>query len=772
MTANLKDQETVAIDPVCGMKVDPAKAAATTQFRGESFHFCGKSCSAKFNTDPMKYLHLEAAQPVSAEAAPGVQYTCPMDPEVVRDKPGACPKCGMALEPMTASLDERNPELDGMVRRLSAGFLLTLPLLAIMVSEMLPRQPLQHLLRSSLGWFEFAVATPVVLWCGWPFFTRGWASIITRNLNMFTLIATGSATAYLYSGIAMIAPSLFPESFRTSNSHVGLYFEAAAVIVVLVLLGQVLELKARSQTGSTIQALLRLAPNTARKVGIDGSEHDVDLAEVQVGDRLRVRPGERVPTDGVVLGGTSSVDESMVSGEPMPAEKAAGANVIGGTINGTGTFIMRTERVGADTLLAQIVKMVSEAQRTKAPIQRLADKVAQYFVPVVLTLAVVTFLVWAIYGPAPRYAHGLVNAVAVLIIACPCALGLATPMSILVGTGRAARDGILFRNAEALESMEKVDTLVIDKTGTLTEGKPKVTSIVATEGFDDSNLLRIAASLERASEHPLAAAVILAALELKLDLAAVEQFTSTTGVGIAGYIEGKNAAIGNATAMKSAGVAIDALLSRAEALQQQGETVMYVAFERKLAGFIAVADPIKATSQEAIRQLRASGLRILMVTGDHALTAASVAAKLGIEFEADVLPQQKAEIVKRLQTAGCVVAMAGDGVNDAPALAQANVGIAMGTGTDVAMEAGNITLLYGDLQAIAKARQLSSATMRNIRQNLFFAFFYNAIGIPIAAGVLFPFIGVLLNPMISAAAMSLSSVSVIANSLRLRSTRI
>jgi Cu+-exporting ATPase len=764
-------QAAVAKDPVCGMTVDPAKAAASEGHDGKTYYFCCKGCAAKFLADPERYLQPSpvASLPVEPAAQQGAKYTCPMDPEIVRDAPGACPKCGMALEPMTITLDEQNPELDSMTRRFWAGVALTLPLLAIMVSEILPGHLLQQLLKGRmLGWVELAIATPVVLWGGWPFFQRGWASIVSRNLNMFTLIAIGSGAAYLYSLVAVVAPQLFPASFRMADGQVGLYFEAAAVITVLVLLGQVLELKARSQTGSAIKALLGLAPKTARRIAADGSERDVDLSEVHVGDRLRVRPGERVPTDGVVLDGASSVDESMVSGEPIPVEKVADAKVIGGTINGTGTFTMRTEKVGADTLLAQIVKLVSEAQRTRAPIQRLADKVAGYFVPAVLAAAVITFAAWAIYGPQPHYAHALVSSVAVLIIACPCALGLATPMAIMVGTGRGAQEGILIRHAEALETMEKVDTLVVDKTGTLTEGKPKVTAVVAAGGFAEEEVLRLAASLEKASEHPLAAAVLASARERKLELAAVDRFSSTTGKGIRGQLQGKTVVVGNAIAMKEAGAAIEELISRAEALQGKGQTVIFIAVDGRLAGLIAVADPIKASTPEAIRQLQQRGLRVVMATGDNRTTAAAVARELGIEFEADVLPDAKAEVVKRLQRGGAVVAMAGDGVNDAPALAQANVGIAMGTGTDVAMEAGGITLVRGDLRGIVQAHELSRATMRNIRQNLFFAFFYNAVGVPVAAGVLYPVLGMVLSPMIAAAAMSFSSVSVIANSLRLR----
>jgi Cu+-exporting ATPase len=637
----------------------------------------------------------------------------------------------------------------------------------------LPNHPIQGLLRGSLlGWFELAIASPVVLWGGWPFFRRGWASIISRNLNMFTLISIGAGSAYLYSLVAVFMPQLFPASFRDMSGQLGLYFEASAVITVLVLLGQVLELKARSQTSSAIKALLGLAPKTARRISASGQEQDVDLNQIQVGDSLRVRPGEKVPTDGVLTEGSSSVDESMVSGEPIPVEKAKDAKVIGGTINGTGSFVMKTERVGADTLLAQIVKMVSEAQRTRAPIQRLADTVASYFVPAVLASAVITFIVWAIYGPQPHYAHALVNAVAVLIIACPCALGLATPMAIMVGTGRGAGEGILIRNAEALETMEKVNTLVVDKTGTLTVGKPILTGLVAAEGFDEANLLQLTASLEKASEHPLAAAILAAAQDKKVTLLPVDSFQSVTGKGVTGTIQGKKIAIGNAALMTDLGASVDTLKEKAEALQAEGQTVMYVASDGRFAGFVAVSDPIKDSTAEAIEQLKKEGIKVVMVTGDNQKTAAAVAKKLGIDFEADVLPDKKAEVVKKLQATGAIVAMAGDGVNDAPALAQAQVGIAMGTGTDVAMETGGITLIKGDLRGIVKARRLSEHTMSNIRQNLFFAFFYNALGVPLAAGVLYPFFGLLLSPMIAAAAMSFSSVSVIANSLRLRSAKL
>ncbi|MDQ6735456.1 MAG: copper-translocating P-type ATPase, partial [Nitrospirota bacterium] len=694
-------------------------------------------------------------------------------PQIVRDEPGDCPICGMALEPMTITVNEANPELDSMTRRFWIGAALTLPLLAIMVSGLLPGRPIQGLLKGPrLGWFELAIASPVVLWGGWPFFQRGWASIISRNLNMFTLISIGAGSAYLYSVVAVFMPQLFPASFRDMSGQLGLYFEAAAVITVLVLLGQVLELKARSQTNSAIKALLGLAPKTARRIAADGQEQDVDLNEVQVGDSLRVRPGEKVPTDGVLTEGSSSVDESMVSGEPIPVEKTKDAKVIGGTINGTGSFVMKTERVGADTLLAQIVKMVSEAQRTRAPIQRLADTVASYFVPAVLTAAVITFIVWAIYGPQPHYAHALVNAVAVLIIACPCALGLATPMAIMVGTGRGAGEGILIRNAEALELLEKVNTLVVDKTGTLTVGKPVLTALVPAEGFDESRVLQLTASLEKASEHPLAAAILSAAQDKKVALLPVDSFQSVTGKGVTGTIQGKKVAIGNAALMSDFGASMEALRGKAEALQAEGQSVMYVATDGQFSGFVAVSDPIKDSTAEAIEQLKNEGIKVVMVTGDNHTTAAAVAKKLGIEFEADVLPEKKAEVVKKLQATGAIVAMAGDGVNDAPALAQADVGIAMGTGTDVAMETGGITLIKGDLRGVVKARRLSQRTMSNIRQNLFFAFFYNALGVPLAAGVLYPVFGLLLSPMIAAAAMSFSSVSVIGNSLRLRTAKL
>ncbi len=709
-------------------------------------------------------MALELVAPVAPAAvvAAGPKYTCPMDPQIITDGPGACPICGMALEPMEVTaetLEVADPELVNMTRRYWIGAGLTLPLLGLMFAGAMSR---------TIGWVEFALATPVVLWCGLPFFQRGWASVVNRSPNMFTLISMGAGAAYCYSVVAVVAPGIFPAGFRGMSGAVDLYFEAAAVITVLVLLGQVLELKARGRTSGALKALLGLTPKTAVRISKCGHDSSVAIEKIKVGDVLRVRPGEKVPVDGVVLEGHSSVDESMVSGEPMPVEKAHGDKVVGGTINGTGGFTMTAERVGAETLLAQIVKMVSAAQRTRAPIQRLADRVAVFFVPAVLLIAVATFVVWAVVGPEPRLAHGLVNAVAVLIIACPCALGLATPMAIMVGTGRGASEGILIRNAEALEVLSKVDTLVIDKTGTLTEGKPKLTSVVAAEGFDENAVLRMAASLERGSEHPLAGAILAGAEDRGIDLGEVTDFLSVTGKGVRGTFDGKVVGVGNAALMAELGVSEADRAGAAKWLRDIGATVMAVACDGKLAGLLGVVDPIKATTKEAIAELKAAGLRVVMVTGDNKATAAEVAGQLGIEFEAEVLPDGKAEVVKRLQAAGAIVAMAGDGVNDAPALAQSQVGIAMGTGTDVAMEAGGVTLVKGDLRGILAARKLSQETMRNIRQNLFFAFFYNAIGIPVAAGVLYPAFGILLNPMLGAAAMSLSSVSVIGNALRLR----
>jgi Cu+-exporting ATPase len=694
-----------------------------------------------------------------------------MHPEIVRDAPGSCPICGMALEPMTVGPDEGpDPELVDMTRRFWIGLALTLPLLAFMVGDMLPGAPLRHLIPGRVAaWMQLVLATPIVLWGGWPFFVRAWSSIVNRSLNMFTLIALGTGTAYVYSLAATVAPGVFPASFRTHGGEVGLYFEAAAVITVLVLLGQVLELRARSQTSSAIKALLDLAPPTARRVGPDGHDEDVPLEAVQVGDLLRVRPGERVPVDGTLVEGASAVDESMVTGESIPVEKTAGSRVIGGTVNGTGTFVMRAERVGSETLLARIVQMVGEAQRTRAPIQKLADQVSAWFVPAVVIVAVLAFIGWGLWGPEPRFVYGLVNAVAVLIIACPCALGLATPMSIMVGTGRGALAGVLVKNAEALETMEKADTLVVDKTGTLTEGKPRLTAVKTAGPHDEAAVLRWAASLERGSEHPLAAAILAGVAERGVTVPGSEDFRSVTGKGVEGRVDGVRVAIGNRRLMQELGVDVDVQAAEADALRGDGQTVMFVAVDKRPAGLIGVADPIKPSTPEALRALRGSGLRIVMVTGDSRRTAEAVARKLGIdEFEAEVLPEAKLAIVKTMQAQGRRVIMAGDGVNDAPALAQADVGIAMGTGTDVAIESADITLVKGDLRGIVRARRLSQATMRNIRENLFFAFVYNALGVPIAAGVLYPIAGILLSPIIASAAMTFSSVSVIANALRLR----
>jgi Cu+-exporting ATPase len=801
------------LDPVCGMKVDPSRAAAKFNHRDVTFYFCSQGCATKFRSAPENYtqakpdavpthspakteprgeytcpMHPEikqsgpgscprcgmALEPVTASApAKRSEYTCPMHPQIVRDAPGSCPICGMTLELREATAEETNPELVDMTRRFWISVVLAVPMLALMVSAFLPSMPLQHLLSErTWNWIEFALAAPVVLWCGLPFLVRGWQSVVHRSLNMFTLIALGTGAAYLYSVLATVVPQIFPDSLRGVGGQIDVYFEPAAVIVALVLLGQVMELRARSQTSSAIRALLGLAPRTAKRLDDKGGETDVPLDQVQVGDRLRVRPGEKVPVDGTVLEGHSSVDESMVSGEPIPVEKDTGAKVVAGTVNGTGGFVMRAERVGADTLLSQIVKMVSEAQRSRAPIQRLADQVSSYFVPAVIVSAIVTFAVWFIAGPQPRLAHALVNAVAVLIVACPCALGLATPMAIMVGTGRGARAGILIRNAEALEIFGKVDMLIIDKTGTLTEGKPTLSSVVPQPGFDESGLLQLVASLERSSEHPLAAAIVKGAEAKKFPMIEVTGFNSETGKGVKGTISGKHVAVGNAELFLDLSVDPGPLLNQAEALRKEGQTVMMIAVDGKAAGIVGVADPIKESTPDAIRELQAAGLKVIMVTGDNATTAKAVADKLDIKFEADVLPQKKAEVVKEYQRRGSVVAMAGNGVNDAPALAQADIGIAMGTGTDVAMEAGGITLLKGDLRGILRARHLSKSTMRNIRENLFFAFVYNAVGVPIAAGVLFPAFGLLLNPMIAAAAMSFSSVSVIANALRLRTIKL
>jgi P-type Cu+ transporter len=760
-------------DPVCGMDVIPGQAAGgSAGYAGSTYWFCSNSCREKFLADPARYANAVPVKPPKPVHGDRI-YTCPMHPQVRQNGPGNCPICGMALEPVTVSADEGpDPELVDMMRRFRVGLVLTLPLLAFVMGDMLPGQPLRHLIPGRVSaWLQLVVATPVVLWAGWPFFVRGWASIVHRSLNMFTLIALGTGMAYLYSVVGTVAPGLFPESFRTHGGDVGLYFEAAAVITVLVLLGQVLELRARSQTSSAIKALLNLAPPIARRIRPDGSEEDVPLAEVHVGDLLRVRPGERIPVDGVVVEGASAVDESMVTGEPIPVEKVPGSRVIGGTVNGTGSFVMRAERVGSETLLARIVQMVSEAQRTRAPIQRLADQVSAWFVPTVVVIAVLTFIGWSLWGAEPRFAYGLVNAVAVLIIACPCALGLATPMSIMVATGRGAMAGVLVKNAEALELMEKVDTLIVDKTGTLTEGKPRLTVVKTAAGYDEREVLRLAASLERGSEHPLAAAVVAGAQERGVPISKAEDFRSVTGKGVVGRVDGHAVALGSARLMQDPGISVDALAADADALRADGNTVMFVAVDARVAGVVAVADPIKPSTPEALRALKASGLHIVMVTGDNRRTAEAVARKLGIEHvEAEVLPEHKKEIVEAMQKQGKRVAMAGDGVNDAPALVQADVGIAMGTGTDVAIESADITLVKGDLRGIVRARRLSRATMRNIRQNLFFAFVYNALGVPIAAGMLYPWLGILLSPMIASAAMTFSSVSVIANSLRLRRT--
>ncbi len=715
---------------------------------------------------------LVAALPVTK-----IEYTCPMHPEIVRDKPGSCPICGMALEPRTISVEEvQNPELASMTRRFWVSVALTIPILVVAMADIIPGLSalMQFASPRSWQWLEFILATPVVLWGGWPFFVRGGRSVATRNLNMFTLIALGTGVAYAFSVVGVLFPGAFPASFRGENGEVAVYFEAAAAITTLVLLGQVLELRARSRTGAAIKALLGLAPKTARLIRTDGSEADVPLDEVKPGDRLRVRPGEKIPVDGLVLEGASGVDESMISGEPIPVEKFKGLRVTGATVNGTGSLVMRAERVGTETLLAQIVRMVSEAQRSRAPVQKLADIVAGYFVPIVVGISALTFVIWALWGPNPRLAHAIVNAVAVLIIACPCALGLATPMSIMVAMGRGASFGVLFKNAEAIELMRKVDTLVVDKTGTLTAGKPQLVSVEPAAGFDASELLRLAATLERGSEHPLAAAIVKGAEDRGVSLgSSAEAFESLTGRGVRGRVGGRAVALGNQKLLEELNADVGTLAAKAESLRGDGQTAMFVLVDGKIAGLVAVADPIKETAPEAIRQLHADGIRIVMLTGDSRTTAEAVARKLQIdEVVAEVLPQEKAGVVKRLQAEGRFVAMAGDGINDAPALAQAQVGIAMGTGTDVAMESAGVTLIKGDLRGIVRARALSRATMSNIKQNLFFAFVYNSVGVPIAAGILYPFFGLLLSPMIAAAAMSFSSVSVITNALRLRGLKL
>jgi Cu+-exporting ATPase len=795
-----------ARDPICGMTVQPASAAGSHPHAGETYFFCSRHCLEKFRADPARALATSGAPPAPAaegavyicpmdpdirEVSPGAcpacgmalepeaieapptrtQYICPMHPEVVREEPGTCPECGMALEERVVAMEEEDsPELIDMTRRFRWSLSLALPVFLLAMSDLIPGRPVQRAIPASwMPWIQFLMTSPVVLWGGWLFFQRGWTSIVARRFNMFTLIAIGVGTAYGYSALATLVPGIFPDAFRGPGGEVAVYFEAAAVIVALVLLGQVLELRARSRTSGAIRALLGLAPKSARRIGEDGREEDVPLDRVGPGDMLRIRPGEKVPVDGVVVEGTSAVDESMVTGEPIPVEKRAGDRVTGATVNGPGGFVMRAERVGKDTLLAQIVRMVSEAQRSRAPIQRLADVVSGYFVPAVVLAAALTFVVWGLLGPDPPLAYALLNAVAVLIIACPCALGLATPMSIMVGTGRGASAGVLIKNAEALEILEKVDTLVVDKTGTLTEGKPLLTAVEPQPGVSESEILQLAASLERGSEHPLAAAVVSAAEARRLSLLDLADFRAFPGKGVEGRLLERRVTLGTPALLEETGADRSPLLEGAERLRGQGQTVMLLAIDGRAAGVLGVSDPVKKSSAEAIGILREERVRIVMVTGDNRTTAEAVAGKLGIaEVEAEVLPERKIEIVKRLQAEGAVVAVAGDGINDAPALAQAQVGIAMGTGTDVAMASAGVTLVRGDLRGIAKARRLSRGTMRNIRQNLFFAFIYNALGVPLAAGILYPFIGLLLNPMIASAAMSLSSVSVISNALRLR----
>ena len=838
--------KSTAIDPVCGMKVDPATAKNKFEYAGKTHYFCCAHCLQKFSAAPEQYgdnavspnsvtptLQIAAAKakpgpagliqldtaksslpaktsargsnpphpepyvcpmcPEVRQNGPGAcpkcgmalerqmpaisktEYTCPMHPEIVRTQPGTCPICGMALEPRTVTaMAEDNPELREMSRRFWVSLALTIPLLVIAMGSMSSGMHLHaYISPRGLAWLELLLASPVVLWGGWPFFQRGWASVVNRSTNMFTLIAIGTGTAYLYSLVATVFPELFPDAVRSMGGQAEVYFEAAAAITTLVLLGQVLELRARSRTGAAIRALLDLSPKMARRLRPDGNEEDIALDRVQPGDALRVRPGEKIPVDGVVLEGATSIDESMLTGESVPVHKGPGDRVIGATVNGTGAFVLRAERVGSETLLAQIVKMVSQAQRSRAPIQRLADRVSGYFVPAVIMVAILTFIAWYVFGPEPRLADAVVNAVAVLIIACPCALGLATPIAIMVGTGRGAHAGVLIKNAEALESLEKVDTLVIDKTGTLTEGKPRIARIIPLGEVGESELIRLVAGVEQASEHPLASALVSAATERGLVIPRATNFHYSPGEGVAGLVDGREVLAGNSALLQKAGIPPNVFYERAEGLLSSGQTVIGVAVDGKVAGLIGIADPIKQSSAETISTLTSQGLNVVMLTGDSRATAEKVARQLGIkEFEAEVLPQHKADVVKRLQTAGRVVAMAGDGVNDAPALAQAQVGIAMGTGTDVAMESGGITLVKGDLGGILRARKLSQATMRNIRENLFFAFIYNSLGVPIAAGILYPFFGILLSPVVAAAAMSLSSVSVITNSLRLRNVKL
>jgi Cu+-exporting ATPase len=809
MSAELNTEKGQRKDPVCNMVVS-SDSEYYYHYADKHYHFCSEHCLHKFKEHPERYLDKETPPPHETgdessiytcpmhpeiqQQGPGncskcgmalepmgvpvtatkTEYTCPMHPEVVQDHPGNCPKCGMALEPVTVKVEEKNEELIDMSRRFWVSTVLAFPVFILaMIADLFPAWLPDGLSMKTVQWIEFALATPVVWWGGWPFFVRGWQSVQTWNLNMFTLIALGVSVAWVYSVVALLFPQIFPPIMQMEGGLVDVYFEAAAVITALVLLGQVLELRARSRTNAAIQMLLGLAPNTARIVRNDGTEEDIPLEQVQPGDTLRVRPGEKIPVDGTVIDGESNVDESMVTGEPIPVAKLAGEKLIGATVNGTGSLLMRAEKVGADTLLAQIVNMVAEAQRSRAPIQKLADVVAGYFVPAVVGVAVVSYIVWWVVGPEPRLAHAVVNAVAVLIIACPCALGLATPISIMVGTGRGAMAGVLIKNAEALEVMEKVDTLVVDKTGTLTEGKPKLVAVQAQKGFTEDEVLRIAAGLERASEHPLAEAIVYGAQEKGVELVKTNNFQSITGKGVTGEVDGHAVAVGNIKLLESLGINAGELPQQANKQRSEGKTVMLIAIKGKAAGLIGVADPIKDSTPEAIRDLHAEGIKIVMLTGDSRATAEAVASKLEIDqVQAEVLPEQKAEVVKQLQAEGRIVAMAGDGINDAPALAQAQVGIAMGTGTDVAMESAGITLVKGDLLGIVRARRLSRATMRNIRQNLFFAFIYNTAGVPIAAGILYPFFGILLSPMIAAAAMSFSSVSVISNSLRLRRVKL
>ncbi len=806
----------ILTDPVCGMTTDNKTNFTAHIHNNQTYYFCSDNCLAAFSKDPASFINtgssrepehtrseqtesrytcpmhpeiqqngpgscpkcgmaLEPLSPITTQTR--IEYTCPMHPEIIDKEPGNCPKCGMALDPRTISIDEeeQNPEYDYMRKRFIFGAILTIPLVIIAMRDMLPGGHLLEQLASAriLGWIELILATPVVFWAGWPFFVRGVQSVINRSLNMFTLIALGVSVAYAYSLVAVLLPGLFPASMRGADGSVGVYFEAAAVIVTLILLGQVMELRARSQTGAAIKALLGLSPKTARKIETDGTENDIPLEHVLTGDILRIRPGEKVPVDGVVIDGASSVDESMISGEPIPIQKKSGDKVIGATVNTTGSLSMRAEKIGSDTLLAQIVQMVADAQRSRAPIQKLADLVAGYFVPLVMTIALLAFGVWYFFGPEPRLAHALIAAVSVLIIACPCALGLATPMSIMVSTGKGATMGVLFKNAEAIETMRKIDTLVVDKTGTLTLGRPKLTGVVAAVDMEETRLLKLAASLEKSSEHPLAAAIVAGAEEKGISLITPEEFDSVTGKGVTGTVDGVHVLLGNIKLMEDSDINTDKLSGDAEKRRQEGQTVMFVAADGKLAGILAVSDPIKESTPSAIKKLHDEGLKVVMLTGDNRATAEAVAASLDIDkVVAEVLPDEKAAVVKQFQNEGKMVAMAGDGINDAPALAQAHVGIAMGTGTDVAMESAGVTLVKGDLTGIVRARKLSRATMANIRQNLFFAFVYNALGVPVAAGALYPAFGILLSPIIAAAAMSLSSVSVVSNALRLKTVRI